>query len=111
MSKKNNLFDKSIGELVIESLAQATEFVGGKDNGSTRKKVSIVAPPDYSGSEVREIRMAMKYSQQAFSDLMGVSKKTVEAWESDRSTPIGPARRLISLIEKDAEHVKELIDA
>lgn len=111
MSRKGNLFDKSLGKLVIESLAQATEFVQGKDNGSVTRKVSIVAPPNYTGSKVREIRMGLKYSQQAFSDLMGVSKKTVEAWEADKSTPIGPARRLLSLLEKDAEHVKELIDA
>lgn len=111
MSKKSTLFDKPLGELVIDSLVQATEFVQGKDNGSVRRKASIAAPPNYSGSKVREIRMGLKYSQQAFSDLMGVSKKTVEAWEADKSTPIGPARRLISLLEKDAEHVKELINA
>lgn len=110
MNKHENLFDKPIGELIIESLSQAADFVKGKENGSTKRTSIFVAPPDYTSANVREIRMKLQYSQQSFSDLMAVSKKTVEAWESGQSKPIGPARRLISLLEKDAVRVNELIN-
>ncbi|WP_418835708.1 helix-turn-helix domain-containing protein [Ruminococcus sp.] len=35
--------------------------------------------------------------------MIGVSTKTVEAWEKGTNQPIGPARRMISLIQFDPE--------
>ena len=33
---------------------------------------------------------------------MGVSKKTVEAWEGGRTHPTGPAFRLLNILEKES---------
>ena len=38
-----------------------------------------------------------------FAAVIGVSTKTVEAWETGTNRPIGPARRMISLIQLDPE--------
>ena len=36
-----------------------------------------------------------------FSEFMGVSVKTVEAWESGRNIPMGPASRVLDLLSED----------
>lgn len=40
-------------------------------------------------------------SQIVFALVIGVSKKSVESWESGRYTPDGAARRLITIMQKD----------
>ena len=42
-------------------------------------------------------------SQKIFASYMGVSDKTVEAWEAGTNHPSGSASRLLSMIEKDKE--------
>jgi putative transcriptional regulator len=55
----------------------------------------------YNAEEVRNIRSELGISQTSFANVMGVSKKTVEAWESGRNTPAGPASRILSLLQAD----------
>ena len=40
-------------------------------------------------------------NQVLFAGLMGVSPKTVEAWEAGRNMPDGPARRILSMLKTD----------
>ena len=51
----------------------------------------------YSAVEVKTIRNNLGISQPAFAQCLGVSKKTVEKWESGDNTPSGPASRLLDL--------------
>ena len=54
----------------------------------------------FSSKEVRDIRISVNLTQIAFAAVLGVSKKTVEAWECGRNTPSGSACRLLSMMEK-----------
>ncbi|MDO4962085.1 MAG: helix-turn-helix domain-containing protein [Eubacteriales bacterium] len=45
-------------------------------------------------------------TQTVFANYMGVSKKTVEAWECGRTHPTGPASRLLAILAAGKE--KEL---
>ena len=49
-------------------------------------------------------------TQAVFASYMGVSKKTVEAWESGKTHPTGPACRLLNILssgkDKDLSFVK-----
>lgn len=36
-----------------------------------------------------------------FAGMLGVSQKTVEAWESGRNVPMGPASRVLDLLSED----------
>jgi len=110
MKKTTGLFDRPLGEMVIESLNQANTYAKGDISSTTKRTVVISPPPMYSGGEIRSIRMNMKISQQAFANLLGVSKKTIEAWESGKSCPIGPARRLLALLQKNSEHMRDLMN-
>lgn len=58
---------------------------------------------DYEACEIKEIRNSLGMTQAVFALFMGVSKKTVEAWESGRNMPDGPARRLLAMVQADPE--------
>lgn len=42
-----------------------------------------------------------------FAQMLGVSKKTVEAWEAGTNVPNGSAMRLLQLLEDKPQVVKE----
>ena len=55
--------------------------------------------PDISAEDIKAIRKKLGFTQAVFAAVIGVSTKTVEAWETGTNQPIGSARRMISLIE------------
>ena len=63
-----------------------------------KEKVLMRELHNYSGVEIREVRLQAKMTQSIFAFVLGVSKKTVEAWEGGRSKPTGSALRLLGLI-------------
>lgn len=68
------------------------------------KNEKVFAPVrEYEASEIKEIRNGLGMTQAVFALFMGVSKKTVEAWEAGRNMPDGPARRLLAMAQADPE--------
>ena len=67
------------------------------------KKVTLsIAPVDvFTPSEIKSIRNSTGLTQNLFAKYMGVSVKTVEAWESGRNHPEGAACRLLALTRND----------
>lgn len=63
--------------------------------------MTVLPVKDYEAAEIKKIRTDFGVTQVVFAGLLGVSKKTVEAWESGRNKPDGPARRLLAAIEED----------
>ena len=59
--------------------------------------------PDISAEDIKAIRKKLGFTQAVFAAVIGVSTKTVEAWETGTNQPIGPARGIISLIQFDPE--------
>ena len=47
--------------------------------------------PPMDAAEVKRLRTRLKASQAVFAHYLNVSAKLVQAWESDRRTPDGPA--------------------
>lgn len=65
---------------------------------------------EYEACEIKAIRNGLGMTQAVFALFMGVSKKTVEAWEAGRNMPDGPARRLLAMVQADphlAERCRE----
>ena len=52
------------------------------------------------------MRLELGLSQSVFADVLGVSKKTVEAWKSGRNVPSGAACRLLEVIRNDKALLK-----
>jgi len=85
---------------IMEGLNEAVEYEKGEKTARS-ERVTIIPPPNVSASEVRELRLRLNMTQSAFAALMGVTNKTVEAWEKGTNTPAGTARRMIGLLEAD----------
>ena len=76
----------SLFEDLKEGLQEAIEFEKGRI--SAKKTTYMIAPvKEFNPSEIRTIRTAAGMTQTIFACYMGVSKKTVEAWEAGRSHP------------------------
>ena len=61
--------------------------------------------PDVDAAEVRR---SLSLTQRAFAAVLGVSCRTVEAWESGRSNPTPTAKKLMYLIQEDHSLVAKL---
>ena len=82
---------------LVEDLKQGVEEA--IDYGKAKVKTYMIMPvKKYSNKEIREIRMKAGMTQSVFASYMGVSKKTVEAWERGRSHPTGPVFRLLDIL-------------
>lgn len=59
-------------------------------------KVSALSP--MSAEDIRKLRQKLHLSAQLFADVLGVSVKTVNAWESGTNTPQGASLRLMNML-------------
>ncbi len=95
----------SLFEDLQEGLQQAIDYEKGV--GTARKTVFHIVPvKKYTNLEIKAIRNKAGMTQTVLADYLGVSKKTVEAWELGRTHPTGPAYRLLGILEQGRE--KEL---
>lgn len=77
-------------------LEQAVEYEKG--NLKAKKTTITILPLDtFTSSEIKEIRLKAGMTQASFAKYLGVSVKTVEAWEAGRNHPEGAACRMLSL--------------
>lgn len=87
----------SLFEDLKQGLEEAIEQE--KNNFDFKSRTFIILPiKEFSSKEIREIRMNSGMTQRVFAAYMGVSQKTVEAWECGRTHPTGPAYRLMDLL-------------
>lgn len=87
---------------IMRGLGEALEHAQGKRK--LRSNMLTIEPvKEYSATEIKRIRQTLGMAQSAFACSIGVSKKTVEAWESGRNMPAGPARRILGMIQKDPQ--------
>ena len=80
-----------------EGLEEAISYEKGTGKAKTKTYMMLPVNED-SNKEIREIRMKAGMTQSVFASYMGVSKKTVEAWECGRTHPTGPVFRLLDIL-------------
>lgn len=87
----------SLYEDLKQGLQEAIDYEKG--DGKAKTVTYVIEPVKrYNNKEIRTIRNSAHMTQTVFADYMGVSKKTVEAWECGRIHPSGPACRLMYLL-------------
>ena len=59
----------------------------------------VLPVKEYTAEDIKRIRKKNGLTQGFLANWLGVSKKTVQAWESGRNIPNGTSARLLSLIE------------
>lgn len=99
-------------EKLKAGLIEVKEFTEGTRDlkKTTRRKMSFISPKHFSAEEIREIRKKSKLSQNDLADVLGVGKKTVQAWEANRNNPAGSSARLLSMLEKKPEIIDDLLE-
>lgn len=92
---------------ILEGLEGAVAY---KQGDTSRCKVSVreVPVPEYKAGDVARARKALNLSQRALASVLGVSPRTVEAWEAGRNMPSGVARHLLFLLDCDPSLVQRL---
>lgn len=63
--------------------------------------MTVLPLKECEATDIKKIRNDIGATQVVFASIMGVSKKTVEAWEAGRNKPDGPARRLLAMVQED----------
>ena len=91
-------FDKIMDGLT-DSLAYAE---GDKSRGKARE----VEVPTV---DVRAARKKLGLSQDKFAETFKISSSTLRKWEQGKRQPHGPARVLLTVIEKEPEAVKRAL--
>ena len=84
------------GEL-LASVGEALDHAKGKR--VLRTATLPPAPAPMTAAEVRRLRRQLNASQSVFAHYLSVSAKLVQAWESSRRKPEGPALKLLRLAE------------
>lgn len=89
----------SIFDEIKLGLNEAIEFEKG--NVQAKKVTLSILPLDtFTPAEIKEIRNKTGLTQVMFAKYMGVSVKTVEAWEAGRNHPEGAACRLLAITKE-----------
>lgn len=86
---------------IIKGLQEAVEYEKGNLKGVKKHVVTVKTLPVYKAKEIKKIRTKLDLSQSAFANIIGVSKKAVEAWEAGVNIPQGPAQRMLEILDKE----------
>ncbi|MDP2892718.1 MAG: helix-turn-helix domain-containing protein [Bacillota bacterium] len=93
----------SVYDSIINGLNEAVDYENGKVKDVKVDHVKVASLPRFNGEKIKKIRIKQKMTQNTFSGVLGVSRKTVEAWESGRNIPCGPAQRMLELMDMDKD--------
>ncbi len=86
---------------MAEAIAHAS---GEKTPGGRLRRVYI---PDI---DIAKLRENLGFSQEGFADTFGVSVGTLRGWEQKRREPDGPARVLLTVIDREPKAVLRALD-
>ena len=88
---------------IMAGLEEAMAYEKGQAKAATLARKSSL--PDV---DARLVRKSMQMTQKEFARILGVSVRTVEAWETGRSVPTPTARKLMFLISRNPGLVEQL---
>ena len=91
----------SVFESIKQGLNEAIEHERGQLQGVKVNKITVAPLNTYTANEIKAIRVQMRMTQRLFAGAMGVSVKTVEAWETGTNRPSGVANRMLEILSKD----------
>ena len=95
----------SVYTSIMQGLDEAVKYQEGKID-ARKTKIAVKPVKSFSSEDIRQIRKHVGLSQGIFASSLGVSKKTVEAWECGRNIPLGPSRRLLMVIRDNPEIIE-----
>ena len=95
MSKEFEILSAALDEAILDAKS------GTKILYSETVSIEIEPLVEYSADTIKDIRKRTGLTQALFAKWIGVSTRTVEAWEAGRNKPSGPSSRLLSLLQQN----------
>lgn len=92
----------SLMNQLTTSLDELEQHIKG-DKRLKTKKIRTKSLPSYSEHDIKAIRIKAQLSQKMLSDVIGVSSKTVEAWEQGKNAPNGSSARLLQILNNNPD--------
>ena len=83
---------------IMDSLNELQAHAEGKPTGVLVHRRTVKEPETFTPQEIKQERVHAKMTQKTFAACIGVTPKSVEAWEGGRSRPDGAARRMLGLM-------------
>lgn len=93
---------------IMASLNELMDAAQGKETGIVRHVRTVKEVDTFSPEQIKKVRTDAKMTQKMFAACLGVSAKSVEAWEGGRSRPDGAARRLIGLMRDHTDFAQSM---
>ena len=103
---EDNFKDMDFFSEMIDGLTEALAASKGQAAADTFTRKRSLPVVDVCGT-----RKSLNMTQKSFADMLGVSRRTVEAWESGRTSPTPTAKKLIYLVNEDNSLVQKLMEA
>ena len=93
-----------MAEDLLKGLENAVAYARGARAGGIKHVVYVP-----QRSDVRAVRRKLGLSQAGFAARFGVSPATVRNWEQGRRRPEGPARVLLTIIDREPQAVERAL--
>ena len=110
-------FTSSLSDEEIQENFKNIDFFSGMMSGleealayekGSAKAATIVRKRNLPDINVADARKSLKLTQKSFAKVLGVSPRTVEAWESGKTNPSPTAKNLMYLLSLDHSLVQKL---
>jgi putative transcriptional regulator len=99
----NNFKDFNLFDGIMAGLNEALAYEKGKVSAETFARKNSLPTIDVVG-----LRKSLCMTQKAFATILGVSQRTVEAWECGKTNPTPTAKKLMYLIDNDRSLIEKL---
>ena len=112
--QRQNHRHTSVGSRIIQGLSElATVLERGEalERHFTVRTVTIAQPTSYSPARILRTRLQLGASQAVFAQIVGVSAKLIEHWESGIRAPSLMARRLLDEINAQPNYWRRKLRA
>lgn len=93
-----------LADEISEGLANAIRYAEGDKTAGVEHGVQV---PDRV--DVRRVRRKLGMSQAVFAKQFGISIATLRNWEQGRRAPEGPARVLLTIIDREPQAVSRAL--
>lgn len=94
---------RNFGDNVIEGMQEVLKDLQGK----SKLRTHTFEIPD--NIDIKAIRNELNFTRNEFAQAFGFSAKTLQHWEQGLRKPTGPARVLLTLLQKDPIFVSRTI--
>jgi putative transcriptional regulator len=108
MDEEGDRMNTSVADRILERLQGFVDHIETSDKISDRftcRKIDLdLQPETYTPEKVKDTRKILRASQPIFAKFLGVTARTVRAWEQGTNPPSDMACRFMDEIRRDPDY-------